>query len=63
MNRAIIAALGKLADTDALDLLTATLRDQNAPASVREAALESVEMIGSKKAVDALTRAAGARRP
>ena len=39
---------------DAVDLLTATLRDPRAPEPVRDAALEAVEMIGSKKAVGAL---------
>ncbi len=47
-------ALGKLADTEALDLLTAVLRDAHSPEPVRDAALEAVELIGSKKAVVAL---------
>ena len=47
-------ALGKLADTEALDLLTAALRDPKSPEPVRDAALEAVEMIGSKKAAIAL---------
>ncbi len=55
VKRAIILAMGKLADREALDLLTATLRDPRAAEPIRDAALEAVEMIGSKKAVDALT--------
>ena len=55
VKQAIILAMGKLADRDALDLLTATLRDPRTPEPVRDAALEAVETIGSKKAVDALT--------
>ena len=54
VKRAIALALGKLADADAVDLLTATLRDTNSPETVRDAAFEAVEMIGSKKAVGAL---------
>jgi len=54
VKRAIILAMGKLADREALDLLVATLRDPHASEPIRDAALEAVEMIGSKKAVDAL---------
>jgi putative heme-binding domain-containing protein len=55
VKTAIILAMGKLADREALDLLAATLRDPRAPEPVRDAALEVVETIGSKKAVNALT--------
>ena len=54
VKRAIALALGKLADTEALDLLTSVLRDAHSPEPVRDAALEAVEMIGSNKAVVAL---------
>ena len=59
VKSAIALALGKLADTDALDLLTAVLRDAHSPDPVRDAALEAVEMIGSKKAVVALVELLG----
>jgi putative membrane-bound dehydrogenase-like protein len=55
VKQAIILAMGKLADREALDLLSATLRDPRTAEPVRDAALEAIEMIGSKKAVDALT--------
>jgi putative membrane-bound dehydrogenase-like protein len=54
VKRAIALALGKLADTEALDLLTSVLHDVGSAEPVRDAALEAVEMIGSKKAVVAL---------
>ncbi len=46
--------LGKMADADALDLLTAALRDPGSEQPLRDAVLEAVEMIGSKKAAVAL---------
>jgi putative membrane-bound dehydrogenase-like protein len=54
VKRAIALALGKLADTEALDLLTSVLREIHSPDPLRDAALEAVEMIGSKQAVIAL---------
>ena len=59
VKRAIALALGKLGDAGALDLLTATLRDARAGSSVRDAAIEAVEMIGSKKASVALAALLG----
>jgi putative membrane-bound dehydrogenase-like protein len=54
VKRAITLGLGKLADADALDLLTSALRDPGSDQPLRDAALEAVEMIGSKKAAVAL---------
>ncbi len=54
VKSAIALALGKLADRDALDLLTTALRDAHSPEPVRDAALEAVETIGSRNAVYAL---------
>ncbi len=54
VKRAITLGLGKLADVEALDLLTSVLRDARADQPLRDAALEAVEMIGSKKAAVAL---------
>jgi putative membrane-bound dehydrogenase-like protein len=59
VKRAIALALGKLADTDALEMLAATLRDTKAQAPLRDAALEAVELIGTKKAVTALIELLG----
>jgi putative membrane-bound dehydrogenase-like protein len=53
-KRAIALGMGKLADTEALDLLTSALRDPRSEQPLRDAALEAVEMIGSKKAAVAL---------
>jgi len=52
--RAIALAIGKLNDIESLDLLIAALRDDKMPGPVRNAALESIESIGSSKAVEAL---------
>ncbi len=54
VKRAIALGLGKLADADALDLLTAALRDPRSEPPLRDAALEAVEMIGSRKGAVAL---------
>ena len=54
VKRAIVLGLGKLADSDALELLTAALRDPRFEPPLRDAVLEAVEMIGSKKAAVAL---------
>ena len=54
VKRAIALGLGKLGDAEALDLLTAALRDPRSDQPLRDAALEAVEMIGSKKAAIAL---------
>ena len=54
VKRAIALGLGKLGDSDALDLLTAALGDPRSDQPLRDAALEAVEMIGSKKAAVAL---------
>ncbi len=59
VKRAIALGLGKLADSEALDLLTAALRDPHSDGPLRDAALESVEMIGSKKAAVALAALLG----
>jgi putative membrane-bound dehydrogenase-like protein len=55
VRRAIAAALGKMADTGALDVLIAAVRDPRSPAPVRDASLEAVETIGTGKAVTALS--------
>ncbi len=55
VRRAIALALGKLADTEALDVLIAALRDPRSPEPVRDASLEAVETIGTDKAVTALS--------
>ena len=54
VKRAIALGLGKLGDADALDLLTAALRDPHSDEPLRDATIEAVEMIGSKKASTAL---------
>ena len=54
VQRAIALALGKFGDAESLDLLIAALRDTNLAEPVRDAALESIETIGSSKAVTAL---------
>jgi putative membrane-bound dehydrogenase-like protein len=54
VKRAIALGLGKLGDSDALDLLTGALGDPGSDQPLRDAALEAVEMIGSKKAAVAL---------
>jgi putative membrane-bound dehydrogenase-like protein len=55
VRRAIASALGKMADTEALDVLIAALRDPRSPDPVRDASLEAVETIGTDKAVKALS--------
>ena len=55
VRRAIALALGKLADTESLDILIAAFRDPASPEPVRDASLEAVEMIGTGKAVKTLT--------
>ncbi len=50
----IALGLGQFADREALGVLTATLRDSRADLTLRDAALEAVEMIGSKEAAVAL---------
>ena len=47
-------ALGKLEDSESLDMLVAAFRDPRTPEPVRQASLEAVEMIGTEKAVTAL---------
>ncbi|HEX3446991.1 MAG TPA: PVC-type heme-binding CxxCH protein, partial [Isosphaeraceae bacterium] len=54
VKSAIARAVGKLGDTESLDLLISALRDNRMAEPVRDAALESIEMIGSTKAVTAL---------
>ncbi len=51
---AIAKTLGTLNDTDALPLLIAAMRDANTSEEVRDAALASVETIGTEVAVKAL---------
>jgi putative membrane-bound dehydrogenase-like protein len=55
LRRAIASALGKIGDTEGLDILIAALRDPRSPAPVRAASLEAVETIGTEKAVKALS--------
>jgi len=62
VKREILLGLGKMADTDALDLLTAVLRDARTAEPLLDAALEAVEMIGSTKAVTALADLLGQQR-
>ena len=59
VKRTIALGLGKLADTESLDLLTAALRDPRSDQPLRDAVLEAVEMIGSKKAAVALAALLG----
>ena len=59
VKQAIARGLGKLADADALDLLTTALRDPQSDQALRDAAIEAVEMIGSKKAAVALAALVG----
>ncbi len=54
VRRAAARAFGAMGDRDALPLLIAAVRDPKAPDPVREAALTSVETIGSHVAVRAL---------
>ena len=54
VRRAAARAFGAMGDRDALPLLIAAVRDPKAPEPVREAALTSVETIGSHVAVQAL---------
>jgi putative membrane-bound dehydrogenase-like protein len=54
VRREIALALGAMSDKAALPILIAALRDLKAPEEVRDAALASVETIGSNDAVQAL---------
>ena len=54
VKSAIANAFGKLGDQDALPLLIAAMKDANAPESVRDATLASVETIGSEVALKGL---------
>jgi putative membrane-bound dehydrogenase-like protein len=54
VKRSIAVGLGKFADQEAVDALAATLRDPRADQPLRDAALEAVETIGSKKAATTL---------
>ncbi len=54
VKKTLLAAFGKLADKESVDLLVSALRDKSADASLRDTALSSIEVIGSKKALSAL---------
>lgn len=54
VRSSIARTLGVLGDRDSLPLLIAALRDRTAPDPVRDAALESVETIGTEVALKAL---------
>jgi putative membrane-bound dehydrogenase-like protein len=54
VRRNIALALGQLADRDALALLAAELENNSSPQPVRDAALDSVALIGTDKAVTVL---------
>ncbi|MDR3636422.1 MAG: HEAT repeat domain-containing protein, partial [Isosphaeraceae bacterium] len=60
---AIAKSLGALDDKASLKLLISVMRDANAPEAVRDAALASVEVIGSDVAVAGLLEALGEGLP
>ena len=54
VRAAIASAFGRIGDADSLPVLTSVLRDPKTPEKLRDKALESVEAIGSSKAVGVL---------
>lgn len=54
VRREIARTLGEMNDRQALPLLAAAIRDAQSPQTVRGAALEAVETIGTDRAVDVL---------
>ena len=54
VKRSLALALGAMKDSDALPILTATLKDAESPEPLREAALTAVEGIGTEAGASAL---------